>query len=71
MHKLQKKKFFNQNSTPEQEDFENVVFHPEMSEAYAGASSAAAQPKSRKGKFFRVKEEEAKGAKPILSTTHS
>ncbi|MCP3686502.1 MAG: hypothetical protein GY861_28015, partial [bacterium] len=52
MHKLpNKSKFFNQNNTPEpEEDFENVVFHPEMSEAYAGASSAAAQPKKMKGK---------------------
>ncbi len=62
MNQLPKSKFFNQNNTPEQEDFENVVFHPEMSEAYAGASSAILHPKKRKGKFFRVKKEDAKGA---------
>ncbi len=64
MHKLpNKSKFFNQDNTPEQEeDDENVVFHPEMSEAYAGASAAILHPKKRKGKFFGVKKEDAKGA---------
>ncbi len=59
MHKPpNKSKFFNQNNTPEQdEDDENKVFRPEMSEAYAGASSAAAQPKKMKEEFFGVKEE--------------
>ena len=63
-HQPNKPKFFNQNNTPEQEeDDENKVFHFEMSEAYAGASSAAAQPKKRKGKFFGVKKENAQGAR--------
>ncbi|MFC1493309.1 hypothetical protein ACFL6O_05055 [candidate division KSB1 bacterium] len=65
MHKLPKKsKFFNQNNTPEEEDPERT-FHYEMSEAYAGASSAAAQSKKTKGKgkFLGVEKGDAKGAR--------
>jgi len=55
-----KPKFFKKDITPEEEDPERT-FHFEMSSAYAAASSAAAQPKKRKGKFFGVNEEDTKG----------